>query len=194
MKKVFYLAVFVMTVLSAASCDLLSSLGNNEEFLSLTAEESDELIQGKWILNKVGYTLELDGLNDVEQVVTDDPGYPAIESTIEYMTIKGKVISFNFKESTMYERYFETDGGRIGSEYVWCESLVADPDVCRMKLGFDGEGTECINVYENLKGGLSRYGMSLYGVEKGDDYKVNRMILHVGIDNDTYYEFIPAKE
>lgn len=49
-------------------------------------------------------------------------------------------------------------------------------------------------MYENLKGGLSRYGMSLYGVEKGDDYKVNRMILHVGIDNDTYYEFIPAKE
>ena len=54
MKKVFYLAAFVMTVLSAASCDLLSSLGNKEEFLSLTAEESDELIQGKWILNKVG--------------------------------------------------------------------------------------------------------------------------------------------
>lgn len=194
MKKVFYLAAFVMTVLSVASCDLLSSLGNNEEFLSLTAEESDELIQGKWILNKVGYTLELDGLNDVEQVVTDDPDYPAIESAIEYITIEGEVFTFKFKESIRYERFFEMEDGRIESEYAWCDTFVADPDICRVRLGFDWEGAELFNVYEFSKGGLIKHGLSLYGVEKGDDYKVNRMILYVGIDNDTYYEFVPAKE
>lgn len=193
MKKAFYLFTFVVAVLSVVSCDRLSLLSNYEEFLSLTPEEHDELIQGKWILNKVGYTLELDGLNDVEQIVTDDPDYPAIESAIEYITIEGEVFTFKFKESTKYERFFEMEDGRIESEYAWCDTFVADPDICRVRLGFDWEGVELFNVYEFSKGGLFKHGLSLYGVEKGDDYKVNRMILYVGIDNDTYYEFVPAK-
>ena len=186
-KSVLFIATAAVAALAFVSCDALGILKNYEESLSLTIEEEEALLKGKWILQDAGYSLYLDEIYDVEKI--DKDGYPETESAIESIVIgAGSVVTFNFKEPVTFEMnpYQPT-----GTTYETFETYTVTDDVM-MRLGFDGEGVEYFLVQEDRAGGVE-CDFTLYGVEKlSGDYSVNRMIMSAGtVGEDFYYEFVP---
>ena len=187
---VLFTAMMFMLSSALVSCEALDALKNYEESLSLTIEEEEALLKGKWILNDAGYSLYSDETYDVERI--DKDGYPEVSSAIESIIIGADgTVTFNFKEPVTFEMnpYQPT-----GTTYETFETYTVTDDVM-MRLGFDGEGVEYFLVQEDRAGGVE-CDFTLYGVEKlSGDYSVNRMIMSAGtVGEDFYYEFVPAKE
>ena len=99
MKRILLLlTVAAVSVMSFVSCEEFSFLFNQEENLSLTSEERDALLVGKWICKDAGYSLHLDDMTDLEHI--DKEGYPEVRSVIESIKIDSDgQITFYFKGS-----------------------------------------------------------------------------------------------
>ena len=188
--RILVYVLFVAAVFSFSSCDSLRWLSNYEEMLSLTDEEYDELIVGKWNLTDVGNALELDDVYHEERVVnqSDRPIITSIKS-IEFKTSSAPTIYF--KEDALFYVYdWYNPSGTV--EYIESyKEFAVDYTKQLVKFGLDSDGNEFFILYKGMAGGINNYQIRLYGVEKGDNYDVKRIILHA--EDDSYYEFKPAK-
>lgn len=194
MKKLCLTAVAVIASCVLVSCDSLNLLKSYEEELSLTVSEKEECLIGTtWMFSKIGYALEQDK-NDVEHI--DNDGYPEVSSSIESIQF-GEDGSFtvNLKESTKFIERYSDDDGLIKERECWFTTYTATHDGPRLSFGIGDSGVEEFIIKSFVTGGSS-FDCSLYGRDKSNGYKVNRMILKAGtggIHRDTYYEFIPGK-
>ena len=193
MKKLIFISVLsVAAIFSFCSCDMLDLLKNYEERLSLSDEESSELIKGKWQLTAVGRSLELDDTYYEEHVV-NDPDNPA-SSSIDYIVFKDNESPvIYFKESVLFEVNTWNDSKEIyetsTSSY---KEFAVDTEKQLLQFGcMDESGSEFFILYLGRAGGIINYQINFYGIEKGDSYEVKRIIISAG--NYTYYEFKPAK-
>ena len=108
-KVVFPVIAVIVSAFTFMSCGMYDDLMDDvkealdilegyEEELSLTSEEEDALLKGKWFLSDAGYSLTLDDVYDVEIIEKD--GYPEVDSVIESITIgDDREITFHFKKS-----------------------------------------------------------------------------------------------
>ena len=189
-KSVLFIAVAAVAALAFVSCDALGILKNYEESLSLTIEEEEALLKGKWILQDAGYSLYLDETYDVEKI--DKDGYSETESAIESIVIgAGRVVTFNFRQPVTFEM---NPYQPSGTTYETFKTYTVTDDVS-MRLGFDWDGVEYFRVLEDRAGGVA-CDFTLFGVEKlNGDYNVSRMIMSAGeVGEEFYYEFVPAKK
>lgn len=205
MRRILFPMAVVLAMVTVGSCGKLfdsfsdlkdqleDAVENYEERLSLSDEEMYRHLRGKWILNKVGRVITTSNKYNVEQVKAD----PNLISSIESLEIDGSTFKFNFKEKTKFERHFWTEGvGHMQTEYLWYDSYTAEEGSTTLYIGFDINNVEVFTLMDYTDNGLDAIEIFLFGEDllgNGDNLKVNRMVIHSTSDEETYYEFIPAK-
>lgn len=190
MKKFFMASLMAIVVMfTFPSCDMLDTLMNYEEQLSLSSEEMDELIVGEWILVEAGRYLDRNEYD--EDYVYNDPEDAVTTSikSIKFIDSESPVIYF--KDEVVFEvNDLLESGGWVVSTASYKEFAV-DMDKHILKFGCGYEGKEYYILYNGTCGGIRNYMIRLFGVEKNNGYDVKRMILSA--EEDTYYEFKPVK-
>jgi hypothetical protein len=187
---VLILTLAVVSAMSIVSCEEFSFLFNQEELLSLTSEEQDALLVGKWICKDAGYSLSQDDMTGLEHI--DKDGYPEVDTAIESIEIaSGGQVTFYFKGSVSFEFVSYEP---MSSTHKNLTSYTVPSDH-RMRFGFDWDPKEYFVVHEDIGGGVE-CDFTLYGTEdRSENYDVTRIICRAGmISEPTYYEFIPAKK
>lgn len=203
MRKLFIYVIIVLATISANSCgkmldmfkdindELDDVLENYEERLSLSDDEMNEYLRGKWTLNKVGRSLNTNNKYYIEKVEED----PNLISSIESLEIDGSTFKFNFKKATKFERHFWTDDvEHMQTEDLWFDTYTAEEGSTTLYVEFDSDDVEVFTLMDYTNEGFEYLGIMLFGEDllgNGSNLKVNRMVIQSA--SDTYYEFIPAK-
>lgn len=177
--------------------DALEILDGYEEQLSLTTEEEDVLLKGKWILRDAGYSLTLDDVYDVEIIEKD--GYPEVDSVIESITIgDDREITFHFTKPVVFNITTYVEDNPLPQESTQSYQTYTPDGGALMKFGLDDYSGEFFQLFFYSGGGtggsVDCY-FRLYGKEnRNEKYEVSRIIMCTSTSaGDSYYEFVPAK-
>lgn len=177
--------------------DALEILDGYEEQLSLTTEEEDALLKGKWILRDAGYSLTLDDVYDVEIIEKD--GYPEVDSVIESITIgDDREITFHFTKPVVFNITTYVEDNPLPQESIQSYQTYTPDGGALMKFGLDDYSGEFFQLFFYSGGGtggsVDCY-FRLYGKEnRNEKYEVSRIIMCTSTSaGDSYYEFVPAK-
>ena len=100
----------IVVMFTFPSCDMLDTLMNYEEQLSLSSEEMDELIVGEWILVEAGRYLDRNEYD--EDYVYNDPEDAVTTSikSIKFIDSESPVIYF--KDEVVFEVNDRQESGR----------------------------------------------------------------------------------
>ena len=175
--------------------DALEILDGYEEQLSLTTEEEDALLKGKWILRDAGYSLTLDDVYDVEIIEKD--GYPEVDSVIESITIgDDREITFHFTKPVVFNITTYVEDNPLPQESTQSYQTYTPDGGANMRFGLNDDGSEFFQLLffsEGVTGGSVDCGFQLYGKEKRNEkYEVSRIIMCTTTSaGDSYYEFVP---
>jgi len=189
----------LMAVLFMTSCSIVDVLNHYEDGLSLTDEEFYELVQGKWIINKVGYWTTLDEYG-VEQIDQDND-YPVPVSAMKSLEIDRTTIKFNFTHQVpVTYTWWDTEAETRREKTVLHDSFVSKysrpGSKSELNFGLEADGTEYFWCHHNseLEDGYSGYMIiDLYGIEKmNGDVIVKRMIIRSG--DYGCYEFVKSEK
>ena len=177
--------------------EALDILEGYEEELSLTSEEEDALLKGKWILNDAGYSLTLDDVYDVD--IIDKDGYPEVDSAIESITIgDDREITFHFSKQVVFDITTFVENDPLPQHSTQSYRTYTPDGGALMKFGLDDYSGEFFQLFFYSGGGtggsVDCY-FRLYGKENRDEkYEVSRIIMCTSTSaGDSYYEFVPAK-
>ena len=191
-RSVFVAAVMAVLSFSLASCEGLELLENYEEQLSLSSEEWEQLVPGKWKLTDAGYSTYLDDVYGEDRI--DKEGYPEVSCSIESIEIlPDDEAVINFKKEVTFEVTIPAETKTITRNYKKFDTRT---DYGVLYLGFDGEGNEVYNLYETgYEAGIPQWNIKVYGTETlTGGYKLKRMIIDAGVDpENASYELVPAK-
>ncbi len=189
----------LLAVLSMTACGLADVLNHYEDGLSLTDEEFYELVQGKWIINKVGYWTTLDEYG-VEQIDQDND-YPIPVSAMKSLEIDRTTIKFNFSHPVPVEYiWWDYESETRKEKTVLHDSFVAKysrpGSKCELNFSLDTDGTESLWCYHDSEfddGYSGNLIIDLYGIEKmNGDVIVKRMIIRSG--DYGCYEFLKSEK
>lgn len=174
--------------------EALDILEGYEEELSLTSEEEDALLKGKWILRDAGYSLTLDDVYDVEIIEKD--GYPEVDSVIESITIgDDREITFHFTKPVVFNITTYVEDNPLPQESTRSYQTYTPDGGAYMRFGLNDDGSEFFQLLffsEGGTGGAVDCGFQLYGKEKRNEkYEVSRIIMCTTTSaGDSYYEFV----